>query len=125
MKLAELLQEDHRIKVTTDEKEAVKARIEQLLKLTGKHTVLWTSPEQATTFPCDIRVMYDKNDPRYGDDELEGGKLQVALAKAATKRAFKEALGWNVAVELESDDKANGLRYIDLNVGWAGKLAAS
>jgi hypothetical protein len=118
-----------RVEISKDERYDVVQHIKKQLKLDGEigmygdkgnGTVVFTSPEQATTFPCEIRVAVPKANDAFDETSMTG-KIYPKLVSAAIRKAFEVAMGIEVSPVLDSDHHANALRYIDYKVGWAGK----
>lgn len=116
-----------RIEVTKEQRAEVVKQLSNLLRSKDaekdsihQFPVVWTSPEQASTFPADIRLVLKQKDAR-ADREQMAGQMMVRVLKSAIKKVFKEVLDIEVSVALESDHDANGLRYIDTKVSWAGR----
>lgn len=119
-----------RVEVDKDQRTEIVKKLSDLMRrrdgktdeFTGNksYPIIWSSPEQATTFPADIRLVIHRTDERH-DRETMAGQMAERLLKAAIKKVFKEVLGVEVSVALESDHDANGLRYIDTKVNWVGR----
>lgn len=90
--------------------------IKEKLKLLDNQ-VWYFSPQNATTFPGDFRLTLKKDVAEYDNTQL-AGKTIVPLFKSAVKFAVKEVLDVEAVVVLDDDKYANGLRYIDVKVGF-------
>ena len=116
-----------RVEVTKDQRTEVVKKLSDLLRSKdakegdiSMFPVVWSSPEQASTFPAAIRLVLKQKDERSNREEM-AGQMMTRVLKAAIKKVFKEVLGIEVSVALESDHDANGLRYIDTKVNWVGR----
>ncbi len=116
-----------RIEVTKEQRTEIVHRLSDIMRRRdgktddfGKHgyPIIYSAPEQASTFPCDIRFVVKSNDERYDKESLPGQMIE-RLLKSAIRKVLHDVLGVPVKPVLEKDEHANGLRYVDMKVGWA------
>ena len=108
-----------RVGVTKEQRDEVVRRIGQLLAkdaaAASHQAIIWTSPERGSTFPADIRLVISREDER-SDRSTLVAQVQPSLLKSVIRKVFKEVLGIDVEVTIDSDYDANRMRYIDTSV---------
>ena len=113
-----------RVSVTREQREKIQKEIAQLMRRrdsddanTKGPGVVYTAPDYARTFPGELRVTFDRTDPRYDTGSLEGS-MALRMVSRAIQKVFKEVLEIEVEPKLDTQWFANGMRYLDFHVGW-------